>query len=172
MTWSVFSLGTSLALLWVTTRAPQYGIWIERRQFEVLDRDFLRTAGVSVALSAGLAAAAWALFIVLHRTGSPLAARALPPGPAGLIALGSALMHVVSVQGVYLRAYRREPYVALSVAQALLTAAACVVLGPVYGATGMAAGYLAVVALVVLPIGTWVTIRCRRGWQGGSVAVD
>lgn len=162
MTWTVLSLIFSTASLWVLARVPQFGIWIARHEYDSLDREFARVARVSVFLTALGSGAVWIAVLLVQ--GQSAAARALPPLPAGLLALASVLLQIPGTQAAYLRAHRQEPLALLSVVQAILTAAGALALGIPYGAVGMSAAYLAVIALL-LPVGTWIWVRCRREWH-------
>lgn len=163
MTWSALAAVSSIAGLWITARVPQFGIWIARGEYEALDREHRRVTRLSVALTV-LGAAAVAAAVVLLQ-GMSLAARLLAPLPTALLACATAAMQVSNAQSAYLRAHRREPFLSVAVAQASLTTAAVFGLGIPFGALGMSAGYLGVVLLVVLPLGTWIWIRCRAAWR-------
>lgn len=170
MTWSMLLLVTSVATLWVSTRVPQFGVWIARRDFGELDRGFRRAAALSVAVAAAGAGAVLAAVALAGRLGHPVAERLLPPGPTALLALSVLLIQLPAAQGFYLRAHRREPLAALSVTQAVLTAALTLALAPRGGPAAVALGHLAVVALVVLPATALIWRRCRRDWHAAPPA--
>ena len=108
-----------------------------------------------------------ALLYGLH---SPLAARVLPLLPTALFLGAITLMQISQAQAAYLRAHKREPFLIVSLSLGILTGAAVILLGWKYGAAGMAAGFLAVVALVGIPLGTWILHRCRSAWHARSFA--
>jgi hypothetical protein len=91
----------------------------------------------------------------------------LPPLPTGLFLLATVLLQISYTQSTYLRAHKQEPMLGLSVLTGLLIGLSTVVLGKYYGAMGMAVGYLAVVTLVALPLGTVIWYHCRAEWHRG-----
>ena len=64
----------------------------------------------------------------------------------------------------YLRAHKKEPFLWLSLGSGILIAGATWVLGKRFGPTGVAAGYLIAMVIVVL-IGTGIWNRCRAKWH-------
>jgi hypothetical protein len=170
MTWSMLLLVTSVATLWVSTRLPQFGVWIARREFGELDRHFRRSAALSVAVAGAGAAAVLAGVALAGRLGHPVADRLLTAGPTALLALAVWLNQLPAAQGLYLRAHRREPLAGLSVAQAVLTAGLTLLLARQAGLAAVALGHLAVVALVVVPASTFIWRRCRREWHAAPAA--
>lgn len=165
MTWSMFLLVTSVATLWVSTRAPQFGIWIAGRDFATLDRQYRRSAALSVAVAAAGAGALLGGIALLHAAQHPLSDRVLPPSTTAVLAAALALSQVTVAQAFYLRAHGREPLVGLSVLQAALTTGATLVLAPAGGAAALAAGHLAIVAFVVVPLSTAIWRRRRVEWH-------
>ncbi len=165
MTWQLFSSVGGVASLWMVVRTPRFGMWIARRQFAELDREFARSAILSVAVCGAGALTVWLGLFALRRVDAGLAGRILPDLPSALLATAVILLQVSFAQACYLRAHKREPFLLLSLLQAVLTTATTLGLGVSFGAVGMAAGYLAVTALL-LPVGTAVWWKCRREWHG------
>jgi hypothetical protein len=165
MTWSMFAMVTSISMLWVSTKGPQFGVWIARREFDALDREFFRATRASVAVAVLGVVCVWGGLWGLHRLNHPLADRVLSPLPAGCLALSVVLMSIPVAQSVYLRAHLKEPLVLASVVQAALIAVIVVIARRSSGALGIAAGYLAVVALVASPWSCLVWMRCRAQWH-------
>lgn len=176
MTWSLVTAVQTAATIWVNTRAPRFGVLIARRAWGELDSLYRRLAIVVFGVTSMGAGVTWAGIYFLHCTHSRWAVRFLPPLPAGLFLLTTVFMAISVPQSIYLRAHRREPFLAPSVVSALLIGSSTVVLGGAYGATGMASGYLAVVALFSTPVTTAIWCRCRTLWhdQEGkpSIALD
>jgi hypothetical protein len=166
MTWTLIIAVQSAALSWVQTRAPLFGMLIARRDFHQLDRLYFRLAGISIAVLAAGCLAAWLVIWTLYRLDLQLAHRLLPPLPAGLFLLGIVLYQLPRCHDIYLRAHRREPLMAANIISSLSIGVLVCVLGRDYGATGAAAGYLAVVALFNLPYKSYRWLRCRAEWHG------
>ncbi len=164
MTWTLVSALSGISSTWVLTKAPRFGLLIARKQYADLDRLFFRAAAASLALASAGAAAVWLVIYGLYALGHPLASRLLPPVPSALFLIATVLMQVSVPQSTYLRAHKREPFLGLSVVSGVMIGLSTWLLGRWYGATGMAAGYLAVVALGV-PTGTFIWYRCRAEWH-------
>jgi hypothetical protein len=169
MTWSMVSALSAISATWVFANAPRFGVLVARREYAALDRLVLRSGaaafGVACCGAIVLEGAVYLLNILNH----PLAARLLPPLPTGLFLLATVLMQISHSQAAYLRAHKKEPFLSVSVVSGLLTGLCTVILGSRYGATGMGAGYLAVAALLVLPMGTIICYRCRAAWHAPLV---
>jgi O-antigen/teichoic acid export membrane protein len=164
MTWYVVTGLQLTAQAWVFTKIARYGMLVAHKDYEELDRYWLRTTGISLVVISLGAGAAWTLIYTLNAMQVPFVHRLLAPLPTGLFFLGAILMHVSQCQAVYLRAHKQEPFMVLSVVCCLLIGLAVWILGRRYGPTGAAAGYLAVTLLTAL----WSTViwfRCRKIWH-------
>ena len=165
MTWSVVLTIAAISTAWISTKAARFGVLIARREYEELDRMAVRSGIACVGVAALGAVGLGALVMALRAMGSPLVHRILPPLPTGLFLLGQVLMQISAVQAVYLRAHKREPFVALSATAAVLVVGLTSYFGRIYGAVGAAGSYCGVTLLFILPVGTMILIRCRRQWH-------
>jgi glycosyltransferase involved in cell wall biosynthesis len=165
MTWSLVGALATVSATWVLSKAPQFGALVAKKDYAALDRLAWRAGAAALTVACVGAAVIEGAIWFMNARHFLLATRLLPPLPAGLFLLATVLMQVSTPQSVYLRAHKREPFLGLSVASGLLIGLSTVLLGRQYGATGMGAGYLAVVALVVLPFGTIIWRRRRAEWH-------
>ncbi len=165
MTWALVGALSTVSATWIYAKAPRFGVLVAKKDYAALDRLVWRTGTAAFAVACAGGAMLEAAIYFLNARHLPLATRLLPPLPAGLFLLAAVFMQISTPQSVYLRAHKREPFLALSVVSGLLTGLSTVWLGRFYGATGMGAGYLAVVVLVVLPFGTIIWRRCRAAWH-------
>lgn len=170
MALSIVSAVSALASAWRSTKAPLYGMLIARGEFDELDRLHARVTGAALVASTSVAAAVWAVGLYLHDFGYSIADRILPPLPMGLFLLAIVVQQVPNAQATYLRAYKREPLVGVSMAQAALVALSVWFLGRPFGAVGMGIGYLGIVSLVVAPWVASIWYRCRSEWRSPAVA--
>ena len=149
----------------LTTKAPLFGTLVARRDFAALDARFFPTMWRSVAVMVLGSAALFAGLLLLRSSGHRWSARLLDPLPFALL-LGALLANTIAfAEAVYLRAHKREPFLGVYIATALVIVPATFVLGRAYGATGMMLGYFAATAIVTLGGGTWVFHRKRREWH-------
>lgn len=165
MTWQVVSTVQTVALAWVHTKVPRFGMLIARKDYAGLDRFWLRTSLVSLAVVSGGAGAVWLLVYGLNALHVPLAQRLLALSPTGLLLLAAILMQVSQCQSAYLRAHKREPIMVMSVTSSLVIGLLVWLLGSRFGPLGAAAGYLAVVAGYIIPYETAIWFRCRAKWH-------
>jgi hypothetical protein len=165
MSATVMSTLTVTALAWVTTKAPQMGALVAKREFAELDATFFRAfkrSAVVVTLGGG---AFWLFGWGLHVAGLRLAQRLLPPLPLALLVLSGIANQVFSSQAAYLRAHRQEPFVRVAATMAVLCSISAYVLGARWGATGMMAGFLTIMLFVGVGGGTAIFLAKRREWH-------
>ncbi len=165
MTWQVIIALQGVALAWVCTKVPRFGMLIAKKEYVALDRLFLRTSTVSLGVIGCGAGALWLVVYGLYAVGHPLAQRLLRPLPTGLFLLAAVLMQVGQCQVAYLRAHKREPLVVVAVVSSLAIGLLVWLLGSRFGPLGAASGYLAVVILFIIPYETAIWIRCRAEWH-------
>ncbi len=172
MTWTLITALEAAALAWVQTRVPLFGILIARRDYGELDRVFFRLTSISVCALSLFGIAAWGLVYGLYWADANLqwwifriAHRMLPPLPTAVFFLAVTLYQVPRCQDFYLRAHKREPLWLLNAISSVLVGVAVWLAGAALGPTGAAAGYAAVIALFILPVKTYVWMRCRREWH-------
>ena len=145
---------STLGLSWLTTKVPRFGMLVSLRQFDELDRIFDRATQQAVGVSmfgAGLLLGAIGLLNLLQ---NPLAIRLLSPLPLALLLVATVVNVIVSAEATYLRAFKREPFLVISVLNALLIGCWTCSVGRTYGALGMMVGYMLINGAVGLGLGT------------------
>ena len=152
------------AMAWVYTRVPRFGRLIAKKNYDELDRDWLRSSLVSLAVISAGGALLWVVIWYLNVLDLAFAERLLSPLPTGLFLLAALMLHISHCQTVYLRAHKQEPILVMSVTSSLATGLLVWWLGGRYGPLGAASGYLGVmVAVVVWETAIWR--RCRDQWH-------
>ena len=154
----------ALATAWTQTKVPQFGILIRGRRFGELDRLFrLATLqGLGVCVAGGLGAVA---VVAALKEWSPLGGRFLDLPSLSLLIVGGTANYLITSMAFYLRAHKREPYMGLSAATALIVGSLVVGFGALYGALGAILGYTCVVLCFTLPAAAWIFFRRRREWH-------
>lgn len=165
MTLMIMMAVQSVALMWVHTKVPRFGMLIAKKDYVGLDRFWFRTSLVSLAVASSGSGAAWLLVYGLNALNFPLAERILPPLPTGLFLLGAIFMQISQCQTAYLRAHKQEPIMVMSVTCALLIGLLVWLLGSRFGPVGAAISYLGVVAGLIVPWETYIWFRCRAEWH-------
>ena len=159
---------SSVATAWVTTRAPEYGELVARRAWTALDSDFRRHARQSVLVAAaGLAVLAGGV-LLLRAAGHPFAERVVDPLTFLLVAAATLVSVHLFALSVFLRAHRQDPFMLLTVVNAVAMVASTLFLGPRFGARGVMAGYLLTNVVFGLVPGTLIFLRKRREYREPS----
>ena len=165
MSWAVAAGVGAIASSVVQVKAPLFGTLVATRRYAELDRLALRQGLLSIGLASMGAIAALGLVHTFAVRGYPLAARFLPLGPMALILAAAVLMQITVPMSVYLRAHKREPYLWLSLVYGACSLFVAVILGHLIGIAGIPAAYFSTAALLALPWGTVIFLRCRREWH-------
>jgi hypothetical protein len=141
------------AMAWITTKAPTYGNLIAQKRFIELNALFNR--GLIQSFSFLLIGVFLALTILSFiEINFPNYAHRILSFPLMTILCVTALVnHVVGAQGAYLRAYKRDPFMVLSVISGVAIALFSIILIPIYGVSGAVGGYFSV-AVSGLIVGT------------------
>lgn len=164
MSLQIIGAMNNTAMAWITTKSPTYGKLIAKKEFKTLDSLFFRGLIQSfIFLLAGVIGV-WSIFYYLSISGSPYGSRILPPYLFFALCLGALANHFFSAEAVYLRAYKREPFMVLSIVSGLTTAILALLLAPSFGLTGAVFSYTATAILVSLVGGTSIFIKKRREW--------
>jgi hypothetical protein len=163
ITWTIVGGISALASTWAQTRAPRFAQLVADGKFHELDRQALHvgTVGVVVSLASGLAALGALAIAQIYLPG--VAARFLPLGPIALFLAADVLHQISVVLSTYLRAFKREPFVVLSLILAVLIAGGTISLTPTLGPTGPAAAYLFAM-IIGLIMATRIFTHARKEW--------
>jgi hypothetical protein len=173
MSLSITGYMTSLVLPWITTKATPFGRLIAQREFDGLDRLFLRALGQALAVFVMIALAADAIAALLTVVAPKLAARMVSPQLFALLVLAAGASCVVQCLATLLRSFKREPFLVQSMVVASLTLLLAVFAAPRWGNAGVTLGYLAVSAGIGLPFALMTFARARRRYLSmGSLVVS
>jgi hypothetical protein len=169
MTLQIVNAIQSIALVWVYTKVPRFGILVAERNYDELDRSWLHASIISVAVAAVGGAAVGIAVTTLNVWRLSIGSRLLPSVPMGLLLMAMVLMQVAQCLSVYLRAHKREPLVFLSVTSSLAIGFLVWLSGSRSGPTAVAASYLLVVALFIVPYEIALWFRLRSRWHAELV---
>lgn len=165
MTLQIATLVQAMALSWVQTKVPQFGMLVAKRDYGELDRTWWRASKLSFTFASVAGLSIWCAVFVLHQFGAAFAERILPPAPTAYLLAAYGLMLISYCHSAYLRAHAREPFLFLGVTSGLLVGIFVFLLGSSYGPNGAAAGFMMVAALFVVPLSTFIWARRRSEWQ-------
>jgi hypothetical protein len=159
------------AQAWINTRAVDFGALVASRNFDTLDRIFRNVLAQSTAVALALSAAVMIGVEVLRRFGHPLAQRLLPPLPFFILTVATVLIHVVSAEATYLRAFKREPFVVIFPPIFALTTIGSLAVARRFGATGMVTVLAVAIAIIGIGCGTMLFVARRRQWREDALPV-
>lgn len=168
MTWQATTAIGAAAITWIHVRASRLGVLAARGDFAGLHRLWLSAARISTGILLLGGAGLLLLLAGLRAAGVDLAARFLPLLPTSLLLAGTLATHAIQCLAYYLRAHKREPLLASGVLSSLACGVLVWVLGRRFGATGAASAYAIATGLVALPLTTFIWLRCRAAWHGGT----
>jgi len=77
------------------------------------------------------------------------------------------IQQVSMVQSTYLRSFKQEPFLGISLVSGFVIGGGTIVLTPAFGAYGAAASYLAGMVIALL-WGTSIFVRKRRLWASST----
>ena len=164
MTWQIVGALGPLAMAWITTKVPGWGILISQKKYSELDRKFYRASGISMTVVTLGALAIWLIVYGLNYFQHPIAQRMLAPLPTSIFLLGSIAVQASACLSSYLRAHKKEPFLYISIGTGLSTGFLVWILGSKYGPIGAGVSYFMVI-MGSLPFGFLIWHRCRREWH-------
>lgn len=158
MTVTIAATVTTLAGSWLAPKAPAFGRLIALGQLGELQALFRRT--LSQALGSALLGAALLLggALAVTRYAPAWRERVLEPNLVALLLVAAVANVAITGLATYLRAFKREPFLASSLAGAVLTPAVLLGGGYLAGVGGMVWGYTLLTVGVGLP---WAVLIYR-----------
>ncbi len=164
MSLQIISAMNSVAMVWITTKAPFFGQLVAQNDRTALDATF---KSVLLQSSSILLAGVAVVLVTLNwmQDSYPhYSIRVLPPTYFGVLCLVCLANHIVFAEAAYLRAHKEEPFMVLSVANGLATAMLAASLIPTFGSGGAVASYSFGAIVIGLFGGTLIFVRKRNLW--------
>jgi hypothetical protein len=163
---------SAVALAWMNTKASPFGRMIAHAEYDLLDQLFFRTLWQSALLLTAGGMTLLLCLVEVSRRFPNLAERVLSPPTFGILLATVLCNYIVVSEAIYLRAHKREPFMALSVAVGVLTALSTLLLSKPWGAPGVTVGYFCTSGLFGLAWGTFIFITKRRQWHSVPVGQE
>lgn len=156
---------STIALAWVTTKSPLFGKHAALRQIKELDSIFFKSFRQAIGISSFFVCLLLAGVIALNAAHSAYSERILQPFPFGLLSAATFINVIISAEAIYLRSFREEPFLLVSLVNGTLIGTSTYFLGRYSGVTEMVAGYLLINTVVGLGMGTWIMNKKRNQWH-------
>jgi O-antigen/teichoic acid export membrane protein len=155
----------AVAISWVNTKSAPFGAMIARKEYAQLDLVFFRSLWQSLGVCVSGALLFLGGVIWINHANLPFAHRILGPTALALLFCATTTTIAVFAEALYLRVHKQEKFLFNSVLTALLVAISTLTLGRTYGAMGMISGYLVIVVVVSLGLGTFTFLKYRKAWH-------
>jgi hypothetical protein len=164
LTWTLATGITTIASSVIQVKFTRFGHLVATRQFPELDRMVLRQGVISMVLAiAGSAVVLFSDWLAI-REGVRFADRLLPLGVIAIFMLGAIIQQCTLPLAYYLRAFKREPYMWLSIEISIVQAIAIIVLGRLFGVVGFALAYAGSALFLSVPGAYLIFYYRRREW--------
>lgn len=167
MTWAIAAALMSVSHAVLAPRMPRFAIAIAKKKYGELDELFSQSMKTCViVLLSGSLILLGAVYL-LEYLDTRWSERFLPLLPTAVLLAAVFMQQIRHAMGIYLRAHKKEPYLALSIVEALLMIGILYPLGKWSGATGLALGFMVVATLVLVP-GYSIYRKCKVHWHADA----
>ncbi|OGT12483.1 MAG: hypothetical protein A3J49_05700 [Gallionellales bacterium RIFCSPHIGHO2_02_FULL_57_16] len=163
MTWALIGGLSGLAGTWLQVKVPEFGSLVVQRKFPALDHLVRKAGMISFAVACLSAILLFGVLMGLDSYAPGLRGRLLPMLPIMLFMAAEVLHQISFAQSSYLRAFKQEPFLVLSLVLGLTVGISVIVSAKYFGATGISVVYLTAV-LIAIAWGSRIFVRCRREW--------
>jgi O-antigen/teichoic acid export membrane protein len=161
MSMSIAGYMWNVILPWMSTKATPFGQMVERREFDKLDGVYFRTMRQAVIIMIVLCVMCFAGILFVQYAWPRFAQRMLSTRDFALLLITALCTLITQCEAVYLRAFKREPFLEQSVVVAALTCILITLLVPRWGTSGAATTYFLCAGVVGVSISTYI-FRQRR----------
>lgn len=168
MTWALVSGLSGVASTWLQVQAPGFSMMVAKGNFGALDAAGWRTLLIGIMVFLMGAGIILSGLFLLEMYRPELANRFISIWPITLFLVAECLHQISMVQSTYLRAFKQEPFLGVSVVSALVIGTGTLWLTPKFGAYGPAVSYLTGVT-IGLGWGTFIFVRCRKQWTSPAL---
>lgn len=162
VTWQLALAVSSIAGAIVLARFPEFSRLVGAGSIRELDRLFLSTSLISMAVCLLGTVCVGLGLLVLQETHLQIANRLLPLHEVAVVMLGVLIWHSNLAIVAYLRAHGGDPYLPASLTGAALLFISNITLGRWFGPAGLVWGYAIMGACVMVPFGLYLLQRKRR----------
>lgn len=165
VTISIASAIQSIGLSWISTRIPLFGGCIAKKEFDILDKLWLKTSLVSTAFVFIAFLLLIFVLLALSSTENILNQRLLPLSSSIYYFIAIMLMQITQCESIYLRAHKREPLFVVGVISSSIIGISVWKFGELYGPIGATLSYLMVVTFCILPWITYIWYSAYSNWR-------
>jgi len=161
MSLSITGYLSTVALSWTSTKAAPFGQMVSGGRLLELRRYFSRTFRQSSAVLVGMSVACEAGVVGLHYVWPRLAERMVSPWIFALLIIATGGRFAAQTMAIYLRSFKREPFLLQSMVVAALTLVFSLAVVRAWGSTGLAFVYLLCTGVV----GVALAVQTFQSWE-------
>ena len=145
MTWSMIRMLGHLPHSWFGPKIPTLAIFVAKKQFDKLHKLFWKVFKIIVILVLGLSILIWGGVYFLKAPDimflNKLSERLLTPTTVAILLIAQSFQIFAMPFGAYLRTFKKDPLVYLSIISSIAILLSTIILGKLYSAIGVATGY-------------------------------
>ncbi|MEZ6127601.1 MAG: hypothetical protein R3C59_02900 [Planctomycetaceae bacterium] len=162
LTWQLLTTIQSASLAWIQTRLPRFGSLLASQQRKQLETEMLRATVLSQAVFLGAMGGFLLAFYGAMLAGLDLTDRFVAVSTILIFAMGMVGWNVSIAEQSYVRLFKKDPFLMISVLSSLLVAAAIWHFGSTSGPFGLSIAYSSIAWVYAIPVSTLILIRHRR----------
>jgi hypothetical protein len=147
MTWALITGISGLAGTWIQVKIPDLGSLVARREFLSLDRVMYKAGIISTAVTFVGVSLFYGVLLLLARHEPAFREKLLPTTPVALFMAAEVLRQISIAQSSYLRAFKKEPFLTMSLVLGLAVGAAVILCAKYLSVVEVSLCYL--VAIVI-----------------------
>jgi hypothetical protein len=153
MTWALITGISGLAGTWIQVKISDMGSLVARKKFLSLDRMACKAGTISVVVTAVGLLLLYGLLLLLTRFEPAFRGKLLPTWPVIIFMAAEVLRQISASQSFYVRAFKKEPYLTLSLVSGLAIGVSVVLSAKYSGLIEVALSYLLATIITLL----WAT---------------
>jgi len=162
LTWQLLTTVQAASLAWLQTRLPHFGGLLASSKHQQLEMEMVRASVLSMVVFVGSMAAFALALVGAEFAGLNLADRFVSPITILLFAIGLVGWTLAIAEQSYVRLFKTDPFLLISVLASCLMALAIWHFGSTSGPHGLSIAYCGVSWLYAVPVSTWILFRHRR----------
>lgn len=162
LTWQLLTTVQAASLAWIQTRLPRFGSLLAARNQSLLEREMFRASILSVVVFVGGMSAFFLTLYLSQFVGLNLSGRFISTSSILFFALGMVGWTLAIAEQSYVRLFKTDPFLMISVLASCLVASAIWHFGSTSGPHGLSIAYCGVSWLYAIPVSTWILFRHRR----------
>jgi len=161
------NLLSTLCLTWITLRSPQMGRLVAQQRVAELDQLFGKILNESIiAFTLGAIVLGIAVNVANHHG---FGHRFLSILPMTMLLISQLFSHITGGFSLYLRAFRKDPFMPFSVVGAILIGTSSWYSAAYFSSTGVCLSLLLVNSLYGFPTTIWLWKHCKKIWATSEV---